>query len=53
MKSIIFHTRRPKIQENFSYVIKFYVSADVHFSHFDEQKSTVFKSLHFAPRVMY
>jgi len=53
MTIIIFHIRRPDNQENVSYVLNFYVSDEVHFSHFDELKSTFFTSLHFAPQVMY
>jgi len=30
-----FHSRRPNTQENVSYVLEFYVSADTHFSNFD------------------
>jgi hypothetical protein len=39
MISIILHTREPSTQENISYVIDFYVSGDVHFSHFGELKN--------------
>jgi len=53
MTSIIFHTRGPNTQENVSYVLDFYVSADVHFPHFEELKSNFFTPLHFALRVMY
>jgi hypothetical protein len=34
MRSIIFHVRGPKTQENVSYVLDFYVSGDVLFPHF-------------------
>jgi len=40
MVGIIFHTRIPYTQENASYVLGFYVSSDVHFSHFEELKIT-------------
>ena len=30
MKCIIFHTRKPNTQENVSYELGFYVSADIH-----------------------
>jgi len=53
MTSIIFHTLRPNISENFSYVLGFYASANVHFSHFEKLKNTFFTSLHFALRVTY
>jgi len=38
MTSINFLTRRPNTQENLSYLLEFYVSSDVHFSHFEELK---------------
>jgi len=53
MTRIIFHTRAPNIQENVSYVIYFYVSADIHFSNFVEMKSNFFILLQFALRIMY
>jgi len=53
MTSIICHTGRPDTQGNVSYVLDVYVSTDVHFSNFEEQRNTFFKSLLFAPRVMY
>ena len=40
MISIIVHTRRPNTQQNVSYLLDFYVSANIHFSHFEELKST-------------
>ena len=53
MTSISFHPRRHNTQENVSYGLDFYDSADLHFSHFEELKSTFYTSLHFTPRVMY
>jgi len=51
MTSIIVHTGILNTQENVSYILNFFVLADVHFSHFDELKSKFFTSLHFDPRV--
>jgi len=48
MTSIFFHIRRPTTQENVSYILDFYVSADVHFSRFEELKITFFTSFQFA-----
>ena len=53
MISIFFHTQRPNTQETVGYLLDLYVSSNIHFSHFEELKSTFFTSLHFAPRVMY
>jgi len=53
MTSITFHARRPNIEENVSYVLGFYVSADVHNSHFEELKIKFFTLLNLVPRVMY
>jgi len=53
MTRIIFDTRRPNAQENVSYVLDIYISADVLFYHLEELKNTLFTSLHFAPRFMY
>jgi len=52
MTIIIFHTRGPNTQENFSYVFDFYVSGDVHIPQFGELKNNFFTSIHFALRVM-
>jgi len=52
ISSIIFHTRGRNTQDNVNYVLDVYVPADVHFSHFEELKSTFYTSLHFAVRVM-
>jgi len=41
MISIIFYTREPSTQENFCFVLYFYVSRDVNFSHFAELKSNL------------
>jgi len=51
--NIIFHTRGPSIQENLSYVFDFYVSDDIHFSHFGKLKTNFITTLHFALRLMY
>jgi len=42
MTSIIFYTRRTKTQENVSFVYDHYVSADVHFLHFEGTEMHVF-----------
>ena len=53
MTCIILNTRIPNCQLNVCYALGFYVSADFHFSHFEELKSTSFTSLHFAQRDIY
>ena len=50
--SWIFHTRRLNAQENVSYVLDFYVSTNIHFSHFEKLKSTFYTSFYFVPKVM-
>jgi len=52
-ENINFHIRWFNAQENVSYVIDIYVSADVLFMHFGELKSNFFTSLHIALRGMY
>jgi len=53
MISIIFHTKGHSTEVNVSYVVDFYVSGDVHISHFGDKKKNFITSLHFALRVMY
>jgi len=53
MTSIIFHIRGPNSQENVSYLLDFYVSSDVHFSRFEELKSTFLKYFQFALGFFY
>jgi len=44
MTSIIFQPRRPNTQENVSYVLEFYVLADISFSHFEDLKACFFRT---------
>jgi len=40
MTSINFHIRGPNTEEKVSCVLDFYISADDHFSHFEDLKAT-------------
>jgi len=53
MMGIIYNTRELSTNETGRYVLDFYVSGDIHFSHFGELNGNFFTSLHFALRVMY